>query len=110
MLHVQVNWTSRSADRKLDAAPNVRRLARTTVTGYYDDNYLIAIERRRDHDDHGLPEVASRERVWRIRAGQVILATGAPERPIAFAGNDVPGVMLARVGPRPTSSATACWR
>ena len=85
------------ADRltaELDAAPDVRRLARTTVTGYYDDNYLIAIERRRDHDDHGLPDVASRERVWRIRADRVVLATGAHQRPIAFAGNDAPGVML----------------
>ncbi|HKT05029.1 MAG TPA: glycine cleavage T C-terminal barrel domain-containing protein, partial [Rugosimonospora sp.] len=37
----------------------------------------------------------ARERLWRIRAGRVVLATGAHERPIAFAGNDTPGVMLA---------------
>ena len=36
-----------------------------------------------------------RERVWRIRADRVVLATGAHERPIVFPGNDVPGVMLA---------------
>lgn len=90
----ELDWAQELTEA-LDAAPNVQRLSRATVTGYYDDNYLIAIQRRRDHDDHGLPEVASRERVWRIRARQVILATGALERPIAFAGNDAPGVMLA---------------
>ncbi len=36
-----------------------------------------------------------RHRLWKVRAGQVILATGAIERPIAFANNDRPGVMLA---------------
>jgi sarcosine oxidase subunit alpha len=30
-----------------------------------------------------------------VRAGRVVLATGAYARPIAFAGNDLPGVMLA---------------
>ena len=35
------------------------------------------------------------ERVWHVRARNVVLATGAHERPIAFADNDRPGVMLA---------------
>jgi len=73
--------------------PNVLRLQRTTVVGYYDSNYLIAIQRRTG--DPGAAPAGSRERVWRIRARQVVLATGAHERHIAFAGNDVPGVMLA---------------
>ncbi|GAA4225890.1 sarcosine oxidase subunit alpha [Streptosporangium album] len=68
--------------------PEVRVLARTSVFGYYDDNYLVAVERRGER-------APSRERVWRIRARRVVLATGAHERPIAFAGNDRPGVMLA---------------
>jgi len=33
--------------------------------------------------------------LWRMRAGRIVTATGAIERPLAFAGNDVPGVMLA---------------
>ena len=33
--------------------------------------------------------------MWHIRAGQVILATGAHERPLVFADNDRPGIMLA---------------
>jgi sarcosine oxidase subunit alpha len=36
-----------------------------------------------------------RHRLWRIRARQVISAIGAIERPLSFAGNDKPGVMLA---------------
>ena len=31
----------------------------------------------------------------KIRAGRVILATGAHERPLVFGNNDLPGVMLA---------------
>ncbi|MEI9963332.1 MAG: hypothetical protein WDM92_00065 [Caulobacteraceae bacterium] len=33
--------------------------------------------------------------MWKIVARQVVVATGALERPIAFGGNDRPGVMLA---------------
>ncbi|MEO3854869.1 2Fe-2S iron-sulfur cluster-binding protein [Acrocarpospora sp. B8E8] len=72
-----------------------RVLGRTTVVGYYDDNYLVAVERRTGHLGFGASPGVARERVWRIRAKRVVLATGALERPIAFAGNDLPGVMLA---------------
>ena len=70
-------------------------LQRTTVTGYYDDNFLIAVQRLTCHHGADPAEGAVRERVWRIRSARVILATGAHERPIVFEGNDVPGVMLA---------------
>ena len=64
----------------------------TMATGLYDHGYLIARESLADHDpNQGLP----RQRLWRIRAGRVITATGALERPLSFACNDVPGVMLA---------------
>ncbi|MFI1353074.1 sarcosine oxidase subunit alpha family protein [Streptomyces sp. NPDC020898] len=79
----------------LDAAPDVRVLRRTTVFGYYDDNHLLAVERRTNHLGAAAPENVSRERVWRIRARRVVLATGAHERSLAFADNDRPGVMLA---------------
>ncbi|WP_219602195.1 2Fe-2S iron-sulfur cluster-binding protein [Nonomuraea indica] len=80
---------------ELAELPDVTVLPRTTVFGYYDDNYLIAVERRTNHLGAAAPAHVSRERVWRIRARRVVLATGAHERPIAFAGNDLPGVMLA---------------
>ncbi|MCW7941394.1 ferredoxin [Streptomyces hygroscopicus] len=79
----------------LEAAPEVRVLRRTTVFGYYDDNHLLAVERRTNHLGAAAPENVSRERVWRIRARRVVLATGAHERSLAFADNDRPGVMLA---------------
>ncbi|MEU3922474.1 sarcosine oxidase subunit delta family protein [Streptomyces sp. NPDC029004] len=79
----------------LEAAPETRVLRRTTVFGYYDDNHLLAVERRTNHLGGAAPENVSRERVWRIRARRVVLATGAHERSLAFADNDRPGVMLA---------------
>jgi sarcosine oxidase subunit alpha len=78
-----------------DAPHGVRLLARTTVVGYYDDNYLTAVQRRTNHLGAAAAPDVARERLWRIRAGRVVLATGAHERSIAFAGNDLPGVMLA---------------
>jgi methylglutamate dehydrogenase subunit C len=78
----------------LSTFPNLRILTRTHVWGYYDGNTLAAVERVADHKPdrrRGDP----RQRHWVIRAKQVVLATGAIERPIVFPGNDVPGVMLA---------------
>ena len=76
----------------------VRLLTRTTVVGYYDGNFLTALERVRDHLAPGaeahLPRLP-RQRLWKIRAKQVVLATGAVERPLVFRDNDRPGVMLA---------------
>ena len=80
--------------RALRAMPNVTLLARSTVFGYFQQNFIGVVERLTDH----LPDVPAglaRERLWQIRAKQVILATGAIERPLVFSGNDRPGVMLA---------------
>ncbi|MFJ9151096.1 sarcosine oxidase subunit alpha family protein [Streptomyces sp. NPDC102270] len=79
----------------LDAAPEAVVLHRTTAFGSYDDNYVLALQRRTDHLGTDAPEGVSRQRLWHIRARQVVLATGAHERPLVFAGNDRPGVMLA---------------
>ncbi len=80
---------------RLSAMPNVHILTRTTVVGHFHHNYLMAAERVADHDPGLLRAGAPRHRLWKIRAGQVILATGALERPIAFANNDRPNIMLA---------------
>ncbi|MGB7431500.1 MAG: 2Fe-2S iron-sulfur cluster-binding protein, partial [Ahrensia sp.] len=75
---------------------NIRVLTRTTVWGYYDGNTLAAVERVSDHKHpRNRTEGEPRQRYWIIRADHVALATGALERPIAFPGNDRPGVMLA---------------
>ena len=36
-----------------------------------------------------------RQRYWKIIAKRAVLAAGAEERPVAFGGNDMPGVMTA---------------
>ena len=88
------DWV-RDTVEELKRFPEVRLLPRTTVTGYYDHNYLIMAERRTDHLPRGSAPKVSRQRLWKVRAAQVVLATGAHERPLVFADNDRPGVMLA---------------
>ncbi len=85
-------WLERSLKALADA-PNVTILTRTTAFGYFHDNFIGAVERLTEHlaeTGHG-----PREKLWRIRAVDVVLAQGAIERPLVFDGNDVPGVMLA---------------
>ena len=84
----------RKALAGLSTLPEVRLLGRSTVFGYHDHNFLTIQERLADH----LPEASRagpRERIWRVRAKQVVLATGAHERPLVFGNNDRPGIMLA---------------
>jgi len=78
---------------ELAALPNVRLMARTTVTGAHDDGSFGALERVALH--LAQPGDLPRECFWRIRARRAILAAGALERPIAHPDNDRPGVMLA---------------
>jgi sarcosine oxidase subunit alpha len=87
-------WTAGMA-AALAAAENVHVLTRTTVVGHWHHNYLMLFERVADHDPALLAAGTPRHRLWKVRAGHVILASGSIERPIAFANNDRPGVMLA---------------
>jgi sarcosine oxidase subunit alpha len=76
----------------LKTMDNVQLRARTMGAGVYDHGYALGYERLTDH----APQMPGpRHRLWRIRAAQIITATGAIERPLSFAGNDIPGVMLA---------------
>jgi len=78
---------------ELATMSNVRLMPRTSVTGAYDGGTYGALERVglhvADADDAPL------ETFWRIAAKRAVLAAGALERPIAFANNDRPGVMMA---------------
>ena len=58
-------------------------------------NFLVAVEKVTDHDPTAFSTNTPRERMWRIRARYVVLATGAFERPLVFHNNDKPGVMIA---------------
>ncbi|MBV9562789.1 MAG: (2Fe-2S)-binding protein, partial [Bradyrhizobium sp.] len=102
----------------LAASANVTLLPRTTAFGWYPHNFLGLSQRVTDHlavKDTKWP----RERLWQVRAREVVLATGAIERPLVFPGNDRPGIMMAeaartyvnRYGVRPGNRAvvlTAC--
>ncbi|MFO1173779.1 MAG: sarcosine oxidase subunit alpha family protein [Paracoccaceae bacterium] len=79
---------------ELKAMPNVRLMARTTVTGAYDGGTFGALERVGLHLANP-PKSLPRECFWRIVARRAILASGAQERQIAFPSNDRPGVMTA---------------
>ncbi len=87
------NWLEDSV-AALRAGANVRLMPRTQAFGYYAQNFVALNERISETDliaDPGLP----RERLWQMRAREVVLATGAIERPLVFANNDRPAVMLA---------------
>ncbi len=84
---------------ELRGAADVTLLSDASALGVYDAGYVVVHERGRRPDSSGatapLHEPRSPvERLWHVRARRVVLATGAHERPIAFAGNDRPGVML----------------
>ncbi len=88
-----LGWVAK-ARAALDKLDDVTVLARTTAYAYFDHNYVALIERVTDHLADK-PEHLPRHRLWKVRAKQVVLATGAIERPLVFADNDRPGVMLA---------------
>ncbi|WP_222184568.1 sarcosine oxidase subunit alpha [Geminicoccus harenae] len=86
-------WLER-AKAELGQHPELTVLTRTTCFGYYDHNYLGLLEKVTDHLADPPPDLP-RQRLWRVRAKQVVLATGAIERPLVFPDNDRPGIMLA---------------
>ncbi len=58
---------------------NLAIYANTTVLGWWEENWLAAV---------------SGQRLYKIRAKSVIVASGAIEQPLVFDNNDLPGIML----------------
>ncbi|PYE84120.1 sarcosine oxidase subunit alpha family protein [Pseudoroseicyclus aestuarii] len=83
------DWIEMAVDT-LETMPNVTMRLHTQVSGVFDHGFALAEERCADAGPAPV-----RARLWRIRARRIVTAQGAIERPLAFAGNDVPGVMLA---------------
>ena len=73
---------------------NIKILNRTSVAAYHNYNYLIMMENLTDHLSENDKKNKIRQRLWKVRAKKVILATGSIERTMVFDGNDKPGVML----------------
>ena len=100
-----LDWVNDTV-RQLRHTPEVVHLQRATAAGYYDHNMVYVLE-------HEPEDARLRERLWRVRAKQVIIAAGAIERPLVFPDNDRPGIMLAsaaaayacRYGVRPGTQA-----
>jgi sarcosine oxidase subunit alpha len=66
---------------------NAVLLLRTTVFGIFGHNHVGMLEH--------LASAGLRQRLWQVRAGEIVSAAGAHERPLVFAGNDRPGILLA---------------
>ena len=72
-----LDWVS-TAVEELQQAEDTRLLSRTTAFGYYDHNFIGLIEHRGESQIDGGDH--SRQRIWRVRAKRVVLATGATWR------------------------------
>ncbi len=73
---------------ELATDPHMTVLTSTTVTGAYEGNHFTLVQSF--SDSRGVRA----EHLWKIRARRVVLATGMIDRPLLFAGNDRPGIML----------------
>ena len=74
-------------------SPNIQTLSNATVFGLYQDKLLA---------------ILNSDGLVRLRAWQVVLATGAQESPLVFENNDLPGVMLASAARRLMSLYGVC--
>ncbi len=80
--------------RVLRQRDNVTLLTNTTATACFDHRMVIAGEMLSDRRVTGEDE-GPRQRLWKVHAKEIVLATGAIEQPLIFANNDRPGIMLA---------------
>jgi len=87
------DWADETISQ-LKSMPNVIVKNRSQVFGYYDHNMMVMIEKTKDHIENPT-EFTPRQRLWYIRAKEVIVSTGSIERPLVFGNNDRPGIMLA---------------
>ena len=85
-------WIDATAARIRAAGGRI--LTRTTASGYWEHDLLTLTQRIAEPGQ--VPANGVAQRLSHVRAGEVILATGSIERPMAFAHNDRPGVMLSQ--------------
>jgi sarcosine oxidase subunit alpha len=86
-------WIKRTLSELLKNK-NIKILNRTSVAAYHNYNYLIMMENLTDHLNENDKKNKIRQRLWKVRAKKVILATGSIERTMIFDSNDIPGIML----------------
>ena len=84
---------------RINTLPNLEILSRCAAVAVHDHNYVQALEQKQDH----LPPAARdpdqpRQRLHKIRARQILLASGGIDRPLVYGNNDLPGVMTLAAG------------
>ncbi|ODT84084.1 MAG: aminomethyltransferase [Pelagibacterium sp. SCN 64-44] len=70
---------------RVEGLPNLRVLTGATCNGWFADNFLPVLQGNR---------------LYRIRAAQIVVAAGAQEQPLVFRNNDLPGIMLSSAAQR----------
>jgi sarcosine oxidase subunit alpha len=80
--------------KELKELDNLEIKIRTSVAAYHGYNFLLARENLTDHLSANKKKGKIRQRLFKIRAKKVIIATGSIERPLIFNNNDRPGIML----------------
>ena len=88
-----LEWIKKTCS-ELQNNKNIKILNRTSVAAYHNYNYLIMMQNLSDHLSEKEKKRKIRQRLWKVRAKKVILATGSIERPMVFDCNDRPGIML----------------
>ena len=91
---ISKNWLSKEIE-EISKLKNLTIKTRTSIAAYHSYNYLLAKESLTDHLSKDKKNNGIRQRLWKIRAKKVIIATGAIERPLVFNNNDRPGIILA---------------
>ena len=84
------DWADETIDQ-LDAMPNVRIMLRSAWIAQPSSPTVSVVEHLADNAPLSQPSL----RHWSITTKQCIIATGLVERPLVFANNDRPGIMLA---------------
>ena len=85
-----------SSANNAHGAKRLRLFSRTTAYAWHDHNFVQCLQRLSDHLPTSERQGKLRQRILHIRAKQVILASGAHERPMLFENNDIINVMLAQ--------------
>lgn len=70
---------------EVEAQKNIRVMTYATANGWFGDNYIPILQG---------------ERMYKLRAKQLVLATGSLEQPAQFRNNDLPGIMLGSAAQR----------
>jgi methylglutamate dehydrogenase subunit C len=85
-------WIAATAARIRDLGGTI--LTRTSAAGYWEHDLVTLTQLLVEPGQ--VPPNGAAQRLWHVRAGRVVLATGSLERPLAFAHNDLPGIMLSQ--------------